>query len=271
MHQQNMLQDYIRTGTYYASIVENPTDFEGKAVMDVGCGSGILSLFAAQVRPAGPLVGLGCGCGWVGWGALQCFHAVAQRPLVGFTAGRGDTPLTLARSSKPRPPLALLVSGCRRRGRGWCMHAAEAPNARLLTQTLLRRRPRCLSHRRRGRAWCTLSRPPIWPTTRASWRQPTPRWAPASRSCTARWRKSRCLSRWAVDGFCLPRLVLVWRFALATGTRWRGWRRPSGWAAWVLPLASCPPPRLHGPCAACTPRRCTTYWQRTLAKSRGRR
>ncbi len=49
MHQQNMLQDYIRTGTYFAAITENPADFEGKAVMDVGCGSGILSLFAAQV------------------------------------------------------------------------------------------------------------------------------------------------------------------------------------------------------------------------------
>lgn len=48
MHQQNMLQDYIRTGTYFAAITENPADFEGKAVMDVGCGSGILSLFAAQ-------------------------------------------------------------------------------------------------------------------------------------------------------------------------------------------------------------------------------
>jgi histone-arginine methyltransferase CARM1 len=48
MHQQNMLQDYIRTGTYYSAITENAGDFAGKAVMDVGCGSGILSLFAAQ-------------------------------------------------------------------------------------------------------------------------------------------------------------------------------------------------------------------------------
>lgn len=47
-HQQNMLQDYIRTGTYFAAITENAADFNGKAVMDVGCGSGILSLFAAQ-------------------------------------------------------------------------------------------------------------------------------------------------------------------------------------------------------------------------------
>ena len=49
MHQQNMLQDQIRTGTYYAAILENPTDFQDKVVMDVGAGSGILSLFAAQV------------------------------------------------------------------------------------------------------------------------------------------------------------------------------------------------------------------------------
>lgn len=49
MHQQNMLQDYVRTGTYYAAIVENAADFQGKLVMDVGAGSGILSLFAAQV------------------------------------------------------------------------------------------------------------------------------------------------------------------------------------------------------------------------------
>ncbi len=49
MHQQNMLQDHIRTGTYYAAILENPTDFQDKVVMDVGAGSGILSLFAAQV------------------------------------------------------------------------------------------------------------------------------------------------------------------------------------------------------------------------------
>eukprot|EP00198_Chlamydomonas_reinhardtii_P011260 XP_001700597.1 predicted protein [Chlamydomonas reinhardtii] len=48
-HQQNMLQDYTRTGTYYSAIVGNPADFAGRVVMDVGAGSGILSLFAAQV------------------------------------------------------------------------------------------------------------------------------------------------------------------------------------------------------------------------------
>jgi type I protein arginine methyltransferase len=47
-HQQNMLQDHVRTGAYYAALTENASDFQGKAVMDVGCGSGILSFFAAQ-------------------------------------------------------------------------------------------------------------------------------------------------------------------------------------------------------------------------------
>lgn len=56
MHQQNMLQDQVRTGTYYAAILENTGDFQGKVVMDVGAGSGILSLFAAQVNFAGFLL-----------------------------------------------------------------------------------------------------------------------------------------------------------------------------------------------------------------------
>ncbi|KAL5182542.1 putative histone-arginine methyltransferase 1.4 [Glycine soja] len=48
LHQQNMLQDYVRTGTYHAAVLENRADFIGRVVVDVGAGSGILSLFAAQ-------------------------------------------------------------------------------------------------------------------------------------------------------------------------------------------------------------------------------
>ncbi|KAJ8539807.1 hypothetical protein K7X08_014059 [Anisodus acutangulus] len=48
LHQQNMLQDFVRTGTYYSAVIENRADFLGRVVVDVGAGSGILSLFAAQ-------------------------------------------------------------------------------------------------------------------------------------------------------------------------------------------------------------------------------
>jgi type I protein arginine methyltransferase len=44
-----MLSD---TGTYQTAILENRADFEGKVVMDVGAGSGILSLFAVQAGAA---------------------------------------------------------------------------------------------------------------------------------------------------------------------------------------------------------------------------
>jgi len=43
-----MLNDLVRTGKYKDGILNNAADFKGKIVMDVGCGSGILSIFAAQ-------------------------------------------------------------------------------------------------------------------------------------------------------------------------------------------------------------------------------
>uniref|UniRef100_UPI00358F794A histone-arginine methyltransferase CARM1 isoform X4 n=1 Tax=Myxine glutinosa TaxID=7769 RepID=UPI00358F794A len=46
--QQNMMQDYVRTGTYQRAILQNHLDFKDKVVLDVGCGSGILSFFAVQ-------------------------------------------------------------------------------------------------------------------------------------------------------------------------------------------------------------------------------
>ncbi|CBY24231.1 unnamed protein product [Oikopleura dioica] len=46
--QQNMMQDYIRTGTYQKAMVQNFVDFKDKVVLDVGAGSGILSFFAMQ-------------------------------------------------------------------------------------------------------------------------------------------------------------------------------------------------------------------------------
>jgi predicted RNA methylase len=43
-----MLQDEIRTPLYRRAIVENRALFADKVVMDVGAGSGILSIFAVQ-------------------------------------------------------------------------------------------------------------------------------------------------------------------------------------------------------------------------------
>lgn len=48
LHQGNMLADTVRTGLYQKSILENPTDFYDKVVLDIGTGSGILSFFALQ-------------------------------------------------------------------------------------------------------------------------------------------------------------------------------------------------------------------------------
>lgn len=45
---QEMLQDTVRTEAYREAIAGNAALLEGKVVLDVGCGSGILSLFAAK-------------------------------------------------------------------------------------------------------------------------------------------------------------------------------------------------------------------------------
>ena len=43
-----MLNYLVRTGKYRDGILNNAIDFKDKVVMDVGCGSGILSIFCAQ-------------------------------------------------------------------------------------------------------------------------------------------------------------------------------------------------------------------------------
>lgn len=43
-----MIQDKVRTSTYAHFILTNPTLFRDAVVLDVGCGTGILSLFAAR-------------------------------------------------------------------------------------------------------------------------------------------------------------------------------------------------------------------------------
>jgi ribosomal protein L11 methylase PrmA len=43
-----MIKDKVRTEAYQRAIEGNKNCFKGKVVLDIGCGTGILSLFAAR-------------------------------------------------------------------------------------------------------------------------------------------------------------------------------------------------------------------------------
>jgi protein arginine N-methyltransferase 1 len=43
-----MLKDQVRTIAYQRAIEQNPNDFKDKIVLDIGAGTGILSIFAAR-------------------------------------------------------------------------------------------------------------------------------------------------------------------------------------------------------------------------------
>ena len=45
---EEMLKDSVRTRTYQRAIMDNPEDFKDKVVLDLGAGTGILSMFAAR-------------------------------------------------------------------------------------------------------------------------------------------------------------------------------------------------------------------------------
>lgn len=53
-----MLKDEVRTLTYRNSMIYNKHLFRGKVVLDVGCGTGILSMFAAKAGAA-KVIGVG--------------------------------------------------------------------------------------------------------------------------------------------------------------------------------------------------------------------
>ena len=45
---EEMLKDEVRTKSYMNACFSNKKQFEGKIVLDIGCGTGILSIFAAR-------------------------------------------------------------------------------------------------------------------------------------------------------------------------------------------------------------------------------
>lgn len=49
---EEMLKDEVRTKTYMDAILNNKHLFKGKVVLDVGCGTGILCMFAAKAGAA---------------------------------------------------------------------------------------------------------------------------------------------------------------------------------------------------------------------------
>jgi len=56
---EEMIKDSVRTSTYRNAIVDNPHLFKDKVVLDIGCGTGILCLFAASAG-AKKVIGIEC-------------------------------------------------------------------------------------------------------------------------------------------------------------------------------------------------------------------
>ncbi|XP_016837429.1 protein arginine N-methyltransferase 1 isoform X2 [Nasonia vitripennis] len=56
---EEMLKDEVRTVTYRNSMYHNKHLFKGKIVLDIGCGTGILSMFAAKAGAA-KVIGIEC-------------------------------------------------------------------------------------------------------------------------------------------------------------------------------------------------------------------
>lgn len=82
---EEMLKDEVRTRTYMRSIVNNPHLFKDKVVMDVGCGTGILSMFAAK---AGAKAVYGIECAGIATSAEKIVKANGLDHIVTIVHGK---------------------------------------------------------------------------------------------------------------------------------------------------------------------------------------
>uniref|UniRef100_A0A8C7YC22 Uncharacterized protein n=1 Tax=Oryzias sinensis TaxID=183150 RepID=A0A8C7YC22_9TELE len=55
-----MLSDRSRTETYRQVILSNSASLRNKVVMDLGCGTGIISMFCAQLAKPSAVISIGC-------------------------------------------------------------------------------------------------------------------------------------------------------------------------------------------------------------------
>ena len=86
IHEQ-MIKDKVRTDAYMHAIMDNKHLFRGKVVLDVGCGTGILSMFAAQ---AGARRVIGIECAAIGRQARQIVAANGLDGVVTIVQGRAE-------------------------------------------------------------------------------------------------------------------------------------------------------------------------------------
>jgi len=84
---EDMLKDDVRTGAYHKAITENRHLFEGKVVLDVGSGTGILSLFAAD---AGARKVIGIECADIVYVARKIIEKNKKDHIISFIHGKAE-------------------------------------------------------------------------------------------------------------------------------------------------------------------------------------